>query len=166
MIVSWHWGLIITAWWYSMCWSHNITYKNHCRVKPVSTKPAWDHLLCEEYIGVRLIQAKLTDFFHWYLLKVKFIQDSVLFRVHFKVFVSIGILFFQLFHIDFGHFLGNKKTKFNISRERVPFILTSHFECIITKDNKDPKNFQAYVALLVFVFILFKKNRLHWWCNG
>ncbi|CAB1329738.1 unnamed protein product, partial [Coregonus sp. 'balchen'] len=30
----------------------------------------------------------------------------------------------QLFHIDFGHFLGNFKSKFGINRERVPFILT------------------------------------------
>jgi len=64
----------------------------------------------------------------------------------------------------------------------VPFILTSHFEYIITKGDKDPKNFQAYVALLVFVFILFKKIDFiggvmvsmlassviesHLWCNG
>lgn len=30
----------------------------------------------------------------------------------------------QLFHIDFGHFLGNFKTKFEINCEQVPFILT------------------------------------------
>lgn len=31
----------------------------------------------------------------------------------------------QLFHIDFGHFLGNFKSKFGIKRERVKFVLTS-----------------------------------------
>ncbi|XP_048097198.1 phosphatidylinositol 4,5-bisphosphate 3-kinase catalytic subunit delta isoform isoform X1 [Alosa alosa] len=37
----------------------------------------------------------------------------------------------QLFHIDFGHFLGNFKTKFRINRERVPFILTYDFVHVI-----------------------------------
>nr|XP_058160441.1 phosphatidylinositol 4,5-bisphosphate 3-kinase catalytic subunit delta isoform isoform X2 [Dasypus novemcinctus] len=37
----------------------------------------------------------------------------------------------QLFHIDFGHFLGNFKTKFGINRERVPFILTYDFVHVI-----------------------------------
>ncbi|KAF0720263.1 Aste57867_450 [Aphanomyces stellatus] len=30
----------------------------------------------------------------------------------------------HLFHIDFGHFLGNFKSKFGVSRERSPFVLT------------------------------------------
>ena len=33
----------------------------------------------------------------------------------------------QLFHIDFGHFLGNFKHKFGIRRERVPLVLSSEF---------------------------------------
>ncbi|XP_062889212.1 phosphatidylinositol 4,5-bisphosphate 3-kinase catalytic subunit delta isoform [Mobula hypostoma] len=37
----------------------------------------------------------------------------------------------QLFHIDFGHFLGNFKSKFGINRERVPFILTHDFVHVI-----------------------------------
>ncbi|XP_063292710.1 phosphatidylinositol 4,5-bisphosphate 3-kinase catalytic subunit delta isoform isoform X1 [Pelobates fuscus] len=37
----------------------------------------------------------------------------------------------QLFHIDFGHFLGHFKAKFGINRERVPFILTHDFVHII-----------------------------------
>uniref|UniRef100_A0A4W5LU25 phosphatidylinositol-4,5-bisphosphate 3-kinase n=1 Tax=Hucho hucho TaxID=62062 RepID=A0A4W5LU25_9TELE len=37
----------------------------------------------------------------------------------------------QLFHIDFGHFLGNFKSKFGINRERVPFILTYDFVHVI-----------------------------------
>ncbi|KAK3099967.1 hypothetical protein FSP39_012674 [Pinctada imbricata] len=48
----------------------------------------------------------------------------------------------QLFHIDFGHFLGNFKSKFYIKRERVPFILTSHFEYVIKKgEDKDLSKF-------------------------
>ncbi|XP_039583710.1 phosphatidylinositol 4,5-bisphosphate 3-kinase catalytic subunit delta isoform isoform X3 [Passer montanus] len=47
----------------------------------------------------------------------------------------------QLFHIDFGHFLGNFKTKFGINRERVPFILTYDFVHVIQqgKTNNNEK---------------------------
>jgi phosphatidylinositol-4,5-bisphosphate 3-kinase len=30
----------------------------------------------------------------------------------------------NLFHIDFGHFLGNYKSKFGFKREKAPFIFT------------------------------------------
>tara|TARA_B110000208_G_C11705939_1_gene407556 strand:- start:165 stop:791 length:627 start_codon:yes stop_codon:yes gene_type:complete len=30
----------------------------------------------------------------------------------------------KLFHIDFGHFLGNFKSKFGVNRERAPFVFT------------------------------------------
>ena len=33
----------------------------------------------------------------------------------------------NLFHIDFGHFLGNIKTKAGINRDRAPFVLTPDF---------------------------------------
>ncbi|EGD81356.1 phosphoinositide 3-kinase [Salpingoeca rosetta] len=39
----------------------------------------------------------------------------------------------QLFHIDFGHFLGNWKSKFGIKRERVKFILVHDFVEVITQ---------------------------------
>ena len=40
----------------------------------------------------------------------------------------------QLFHIDFGHFLGNFKHKFGIRRERVPMILSADFVEVIKAD--------------------------------
>ena len=51
----------------------------------------------------------------------------------------------QLFHIDFGHFLGNFKHKFGFRRERVPMILSSEFvdvikarkSCILFKESLD-----------------------------
>ena len=43
----------------------------------------------------------------------------------------------QLFHIDFGHFLGNFKTKFGFRRERVPFVLTYDFVYIICNGNEN-----------------------------
>merc|ERR1712080_10271 len=43
----------------------------------------------------------------------------------------------ELFHIDFGHFLGNFKTKFGIKREFVKFVLTSDILYIIKKLGSD-----------------------------
>ena len=43
----------------------------------------------------------------------------------------------QLLHIDFGHFLGNFKSKFGVKRERVPFVLTSDFVHVITQGAGD-----------------------------
>lgn len=39
----------------------------------------------------------------------------------------------ELFHIDFGHFLGNWKSKLGIKRERVKFILTPDFVYALSK---------------------------------
>lgn len=49
----------------------------------------------------------------------------------------------QLVHIDFGHFLGNFKSKFGVKRERVPFVLTDDFIHIITNEgDKSSPEFQ------------------------
>ncbi|GAB6031821.1 hypothetical protein CHUAL_010223 [Chamberlinius hualienensis] len=54
----------------------------------------------------------------------------------------------QLFHIDFGHILGNFKEKFGIRRERVPFVLTNDFVYVITKGqsqkSQEFSRFQSY----------------------
>ncbi|CAH0604358.1 unnamed protein product [Chrysodeixis includens] len=42
----------------------------------------------------------------------------------------------QLFHIDFGHFLGHFKQKYGFKRERVPFVLTHDFIHVINKGQK------------------------------
>lgn len=42
----------------------------------------------------------------------------------------------QLFHIDFGHFLGHFKQKYGFKRERVPFVLTHDFIYVINKGQK------------------------------
>lgn len=52
----------------------------------------------------------------------------------------------QIFHIDFGHFLGHFKKKFGINRERVPFVLTHDFLQVIAKGAENPlksKEFEA-----------------------
>ena len=52
----------------------------------------------------------------------------------------------QLVHIDFGHFLGNFKSKFGVKRERVPFVLTDDFIYIITRGkDKNSRAFGKYV---------------------
>ena len=40
----------------------------------------------------------------------------------------------MFFHIDFGHFLGNFKSKFGFNRERSPFLFTSLFKYVIEKN--------------------------------
>ncbi|CAG2231093.1 PIK3CA_B_D [Mytilus edulis] len=61
---------------------------------------------------------------------------------------------------DFGHFLGNKKTKFNINRERVPFILTSHFEYIIKDGEKKPQNFTHFKEICERAYLIIR-SRAH-----
>ena len=41
----------------------------------------------------------------------------------------------NLFHIDFGHFLGNTKRFYGIQRERVPFVLTPDFVYAMGTEN-------------------------------
>uniref|UniRef100_A0A8C6PPZ1 phosphatidylinositol-4,5-bisphosphate 3-kinase n=1 Tax=Nothobranchius furzeri TaxID=105023 RepID=A0A8C6PPZ1_NOTFU len=51
----------------------------------------------------------------------------------------------QLFHIDFGHFLGNFKRKLGINRERVPFILTYDFVHVIQQGRtNNSEKFREY----------------------
>ncbi|GIQ85281.1 phosphatidylinositol Kinase, partial [Kipferlia bialata] len=51
----------------------------------------------------------------------------------------------HLFHIDFGHFLGNFKKKFGIKRERAPFVFTPDF-CYVMGGVGAPK-YQDFVDL-------------------
>ena len=37
----------------------------------------------------------------------------------------------NLFHIDFGHFLGNFKSKYGVKRERAPFVFTPDFAYVL-----------------------------------
>ena len=53
----------------------------------------------------------------------------------------------QLFHIDFGHFLGNFKRKLGINRERVPFILTYDFVHVIQQGRtNNSEKFERYTT--------------------
>ena len=73
----------------------------------------------------------VRDFWFWRFLIFNRVPDQVL-----------CCFTFQLVHIDFGHFLGNFKSKFGVKRERVPFVLTDDFIYIITREkNKDAPEF-------------------------
>lgn len=64
----------------------------------------------------------------------------------------------QLFHIDFGHFLGNFKSKFGLKRERAPFVLTSHFVYIITKGGKDTENYKRFEEYCLSAYLALRKR--------
>lgn len=50
----------------------------------------------------------------------------------------------QIFHIDFGHFLGHFKKKFGINRERVPFVLTDDFLNVIAMGKENPRKSEEF----------------------
>ena len=64
----------------------------------------------------------------------------------------------QLFHIDFGHFLGNFKSKFGVKRERVPFVLTDDFVYVIAKGRSDSAEFSHFRKLCEQCFLLLRKR--------
>ncbi|XP_059799889.1 phosphatidylinositol 4,5-bisphosphate 3-kinase catalytic subunit gamma isoform-like [Hypanus sabinus] len=62
----------------------------------------------------------------------------------------------NLFHIDFGHILGNRKQILGVNRERVPFVLTPDFLYVMGRVNRRPSLYfqrfketclQAYMSL-------------------
>ncbi|KAI9139257.1 hypothetical protein BKA69DRAFT_1086883 [Paraphysoderma sedebokerense] len=62
----------------------------------------------------------------------------------------------NLFHIDFGHFLGNTKRKFGIKRERAPFVLTPDFIYVISK--KDSANFSQFLDLCIRAYLILRRH--------
>ena len=57
----------------------------------------------------------------------------------------------QIFHIDFGHFLGHFKRKFGINRVRVPFVLTEDFLLVIGKGKDNPKKSEEFARFQVYL---------------
>ncbi|XP_069793565.1 phosphatidylinositol 4,5-bisphosphate 3-kinase catalytic subunit gamma isoform-like [Narcine bancroftii] len=62
----------------------------------------------------------------------------------------------NLFHIDFGHILGNRKRILGVNREQVPFVLTPDFLFVMGRVNRKPSLYfqrfkdtciQAYLSL-------------------
>uniref|UniRef100_A0A4W3JCA4 phosphatidylinositol-4,5-bisphosphate 3-kinase n=1 Tax=Callorhinchus milii TaxID=7868 RepID=A0A4W3JCA4_CALMI len=65
----------------------------------------------------------------------------------------------QLFHIDFGHILGNFKSKFGIKRERVPFILTHDFIHVIQQGKPgNAEKFGRFRQCCEEAYLILRKN--------
>ncbi|KAG2462303.1 PK3CB kinase, partial [Polypterus senegalus] len=65
----------------------------------------------------------------------------------------------QLFHIDFGHILGNFKSKFGIKRERVPFILTYDFIHVIQQGKTgNTEKFGRFRQYCEDAYLILRKN--------
>ncbi|XP_041977720.1 phosphatidylinositol 4,5-bisphosphate 3-kinase catalytic subunit delta isoform [Aricia agestis] len=68
----------------------------------------------------------------------------------------------QLFHIDFGHFLGHFKQKYGFKRERVPFVLTHDFIHVINKGQRggvsEQLDFKIFRELCETAFKILRKH--------
>lgn len=65
----------------------------------------------------------------------------------------------HLFHIDFGHFLGNFKQKFGINRERAAFVLTPEMAFVMGgKKYKKSKTFQKFGEISKDAFKILRKH--------
>lgn len=65
----------------------------------------------------------------------------------------------HLFHIDFGHFLGNIKRKFGIKRERAPFVLTPDFVYVMgQREGKEAGQFKQFVEYCTTAYLILRKN--------
>ena len=62
----------------------------------------------------------------------------------------------QLFHIDFGHFLGNFKKKYGFKRERAKFVLTPDFVHVM--GGQKSENFQIFIELCCTAFNILRKH--------
>ena len=63
----------------------------------------------------------------------------------------------ELFHIDFGHFLGHFKYKMGIKRERAPFVFTRQFQYVLGGD--DSELFKKFKEKLDFGYSILRKNK-------
>ena len=63
----------------------------------------------------------------------------------------------ELFHIDFGHFLGHFKYKMGIKRERAPFVFTRQFQYVLGGDDSDL--FKEFKKELDQGFTILRKNK-------
>ena len=62
----------------------------------------------------------------------------------------------ELFHIDFGHFLGHFKYKMGIKRERAPFVFTKQFQNVL--GGEKGKKFIEFKKLMWQAYQLLRSN--------
>jgi len=63
----------------------------------------------------------------------------------------------NLFHIDFGHFLGNYKKKYGFKRERAPFIFTPQYAHVLDGKNSEP--FKRYIDLCGKAYNILRRHK-------
>ncbi|XP_066561021.1 phosphatidylinositol 4,5-bisphosphate 3-kinase catalytic subunit gamma isoform [Amia ocellicauda] len=65
----------------------------------------------------------------------------------------------NLFHIDFGHILGNYKSFLGINKERVPFVLTPDFLYVMgTSGKKTSPHFQKFQEICVKAYLALRHH--------
>lgn len=64
----------------------------------------------------------------------------------------------NLFHIDFGKFLGDAQMMAGFKRDRAPFVFTADMAFVINEGDKPSKNYQFFVELCCDCFTLVRKN--------
>ena len=62
----------------------------------------------------------------------------------------------HLFHIDFGHFLGNFKSFMKLKREKAPFVLTPDFVFVMGGTRGEP--FKRFIDLCCEAFIIIRQH--------
>ena len=63
----------------------------------------------------------------------------------------------NLFHIDFGHFLGNYKKKYGFKRERAPFIFTPQYAQVL--DGKNAPAYKKFVETACLAFNILRRHK-------
>lgn len=59
----------------------------------------------------------------------------------------------HFFHIDFGHILGNFKSKYGVKRERAPFVFTPAMKAVMREDQ-----YEAFVDLCCDIYNILRDN--------
>lgn len=62
--------------------------------------------------------------------------------------------FGHFFHIDFGHILGNFKSKFGVKRERAPFVFTHAMKAVMSGEEA----YEAFIDLCCDIYNILREH--------
>ena len=63
-----------------------------------------------------------------------------------------------MFHIDFGHYLGNFKTKLGFKRERTPFVFTREMAYVMHGGKKNAPPYKLFCDTCAQAFNILRKH--------